>query len=369
MSEDLDVKRVNSWNNLIIAVSRECGKAKRHWRNIGEILIQHQNNNYHIPVFQYNNKPLFGFEESDNKTLTKCPILTYEAIAELLRQLRDYLINTKNIYLLIHSEELGYDSAADCVLVFGGQQYRLNNRSTQKCHAMLEPDGQTPDEWSIYLKELANSTGNSGKHLELWEFIHDNRSPIYKCLKSEGNTYECLLTHGLKKNVIEPFSLLKHHIMTSFLDLDIDWQGINELSKKNLKVAQEYLDEVLKKSNNYYCQKLVNLWFYLKGNEQSEINNIIASLNEDQLPYKKSVLDLINELTNEAKEKRLQTLLEHVGLKINKKEPSIIDYLKNLDSMVKNENKRDINKFLSLNFHEWYLKLGDLLDELKSFSE
>jgi hypothetical protein len=179
-------------------------------------------------------------------------------------------------------------------------------------------------------------------------------------------------------------SLIKHSIMTSFLDLDIDWQGIKEVNEKDKESAKKYLNDILEKKSENYCQKLVNLWFYLTGNKDLKIESINSSLEKDKLPYKKSVLDLINESSNETKEnlkKRWQILLVHIGLEIEnnyesffdnknittKKKSSIIDYLENLDSITK--GKEDINKFLSFDFHKWYLKLGDLLDELKIFLE
>ena len=228
--------------------------------------------------------------------------------------------------------------------------------------------------------------------IKFLDLINENNTveAINKCKEIEKLIIE------LSKQTIKIYSLLKHRIMTSFLDLDIDWQGIKEVNEKDKENAKEYLNDILKgKSNNYYRQKLVNLWFYLTGNEdlkiektekgiKEKIENIYSSLKKDRIPYEKSVLDLINELTNETKEnlkKRWRTLLEHVGLDIKnnnesffdnenittKKKSSIIDYLENLDSMIKGE--KDINKFLSFNFHEWYLKLGDLLEELKSFLE
>jgi hypothetical protein len=375
MSNNLKVKEVNSWDNLIIVVSRKCGQ----WQNIGNINIQHQSNSDSIPVFQYNDKPLFGFEESEGKRLTRRPVLAYEAIKQLLIQLKNYINGTKNIYLLIHSEELGFNSETGYAVRFNNQTFTLSQRITQKRHAVLEPNGQTQGDWRIYLVTLANDTQISGKHWELWEFIHEGPSLIYKCLSGKEDIYECLLTYGLKKNIIEPFSLLKHSIMTSFLDLDIDWQGIKEVNEKDKESAKKYLNAILeKKSENYYCQKLVNLWFYLTGENDLKIDDkVTTSLDKKDLPYEKSVLDLINELTNEIKEnleKRWQTLLKHVELVIEKKNktekvPSITEYLKNLDKMIKDEKERDINKFLNFNFHEWYLKLGDLLEELKSFLE
>jgi hypothetical protein len=375
MSNNLKVKEVNSWDNLIIVVSRKCEQ----WQNIGNINIQHQSNTDSIPVFQYNDKPLFGFEESEGKRLTRRPILAYEAIKLLLMQLKNYINETKNIYLLIHSEELGFNPETGFEIRFNNQIFTLSQRTTQERHAVLEPNGQMQGDWRIYLVTLANDTQISGKHWELWEFIHEEPSLIYNCLSGKEDIYECLLTYGLKKNIIEPFSLLKHSIMTSFLDLDIDWQGIKEVNEKDKESAKKYLNDILeKKSENYYCQKLVNLWFYLTGKNDLKIDDkVTTSLDKKDLPYEKSVLDLINELTNEIKEnleKRLQTLLKHVELENenkNKSEkvPSITEYLKNLDKMIKDKKERDINKFLNFNFHEWYLKLGDLLEELKSFLE
>jgi len=400
MSNNLKVKEVNSWDNLIIVVSRKCEK----WQNIGNINIQHQSNSDSIPVFQYNDKPLFGFEESEGKRLTRHPVLAYEAIKQLLIQLKNYVNGTKNIYLLIHSEELGFNPEPGFAIRFNNQIFTLSQRTTQKRHAVLEPNGQTQGNWSIYLVTLAEVTQISGKHWELWEFIHEKSSLIYKCLSGKEDIYECLLTYGLKKNIIEPFSLLKHSIMTSFLDLDIDWQGIKEVNEKDKENAKKYLNDILKGKSNYYCQKLVNLWFYLTGKNDLKIDDkVTPSLDKKDLPYKKSVLDLINELDNDRKNNlkdKWINLLKHVGLNVYKDEEYpykieninldekslVILYLKNIDLMSQQDEKnRNVNIFLGkfekkedskkekeiiyFNFHKWYLKLGDLLDELKIFLE
>jgi len=221
--------------------------------------------------------------------------------------------------------------------------------------------------------------------------------------KSIKFDWETLKKEVEKKSVIKPFSLLKHSIMTSFLDLDIDWQGIKEVNEKDKENAKEYLNDILKgKSNNYYCQKLVNLWFYLTGKNDLKIDDkVTTSLNKKDLPYEKSVLDLINEL-DELKKYNLKekwiNLLRHVGLNVDKdkNEPYKIEninldeksivilYLKNIDLLSQqNKENRNVNIFLGklektedekkeiiyFNFHEWYLKLGDLLGELKSFLE
>ena len=205
----------------------------------------------------------------------------------------------------------------------------------------------------------------------------------------------------LKKNIIKDFSLLKHRITNSFLDLDIDWQGLKQVSEKDKNKAKKYLNAVLNKNvSNYYKQKLVNLWFYLTGNKNNnlKINKTKTSLDKKQLPSEKSILDLINELDNEKKnaiKEQWCVLLNHVGLKVNNDpfnvsnisvddESNIVKYLKNLDEMIQDQSKRDINKFLGkiekeieggqkeityFNFHHWYLKLGDLLESLKIFLE
>jgi hypothetical protein len=195
MASNLNVNKAASWDHLIIVVSRLCGQ----WQNIGDINIQHQSNSDSIPVFQYNDKPLFGFEESEGKRLTRRPILAYEAIKLLLMQLKNYINETKNIYLLIHSEELGFNPETGFEIRFNNQIFTLSQRTTQERHAVLEPDGQTQGNWSIYLVTLANDTQILGKHWELWEFIHEGPSLIYKCLSGKEDIYECLLTYGLKK--------------------------------------------------------------------------------------------------------------------------------------------------------------------------
>jgi len=207
-----------------------------------------------------------------------------------------------------------------------------------------------------------------------------------------------------KRNILFNFSLLKHRIMTSFLDLDIDCQGIKEVNEKDKESAKKYLNDILKGKSNYYGQKLVNLWFYLTGKNDLKIaDKVTTSLNKKDLPYEKSVLDLINEL-DELKKYNLKekwiNLLRHVGLNVDKdkNEPYKIEninldekslvilYLKNIDLMSQqNEKNRNVNIFLGkfekkedskkekeiiyFNFHKWYLKLGDLLDELKIFLE
>jgi len=208
-----------------------------------------------------------------------------------------------------------------------------------------------------------------------------------------------------KEIIIKNFSLLKHRIMNSFLDLDIDYQGIKEVNEKDKNKTKEYLDKVLaskkskrkKSKQNYYKQKLVNLWFYLTGKNDLKINETKITLGKDQLPNQKSILDLINELDNEKKdaiEKQWRSLLNHVGLKVNNdpfnvskisvdENSEIVKYLENLDEMIQDQSKRDINKFLGkiekmedgqkkityFDFHQWYLKLGDLLESLKIFLE
>ena len=176
------------------------------------------------------------------------------------------------------------------------------------------------------------------------------------------------------------FSLIKHRIMNSFLDLEIDWQGISEVYKKDKNKAKEYLNDVLNnKSENYYQQKLVNLWFYLTGNqdlkiidEQNQtITSITSLLKKDNLPDKKSIYDLVNNLDESKKKKYFEPLLKHVGLSTNNSiddKAIIVNYLKSIDNnMVKDEKIRNVKEFIKFDFHKWYLKLGDLLETLKRF--
>jgi len=248
-----------------------------------------------------------------------------------------------------------------------------------------------PNNWKAKSYSLA-----SGNESQFQKILKSNEKGKYlDSSASFEDIFECFFL-----NLPKLFSLLKHRITNSFLDLDIDWQGLKQVSEKDKNKAKKYLNAVLNKNvSNYYKQKLVNLWFYLTGNKNNnlKINKTKTSLDKKQLPSEKSILDLINELDNEKKnaiKEQWCVLLNHVGLKVNNDpfnvsnisvddNANIVKYLKNLDEMISKKSKRDINKFLGkiekiedgqkkityFNFHHWYLKLGDLLESLKIFLE
>ncbi|MEO0136375.1 MAG: hypothetical protein ABIL40_10825 [candidate division WOR-3 bacterium] len=105
---------------------------------------------------------------------------------------------------------------------------------------------------------------------DLIEYVHKLQGNKQVDLdENQFNKYLEIAINGLKKNkdLIQPFSLLKHRIAHLFLPMDIDLQGISEVkSKNNIEKAVEYLKEVVeeKKDNPaYYRQRLADLWYIL----------------------------------------------------------------------------------------------------------
>ena len=172
----------------------------------------------------------------------------------------------------------------------------------------------------------------------------------------------------------EILSRLQHIIMNIFLPLDIDWQGIKSALEEDRSKAEHYFDDV--KGSIKGSNLLKSLWFYLAGEKISmgeKINDII-------LPDKKSIYDIkcdiINNTNDEEKKRKIndiwQEILIHVGLKQGFTKDSDSNFVKFLEGI---ENQT-INEFLrsftingkNYNFHTWYLKLGELLDELKKIA-
>jgi hypothetical protein len=198
------------------------------------------------------------------------------------------------------------------------------------------------------------------------------KKPTKNTKKIELNIKELREEISKKHHLIE-LSLLKHKIMNLILPLDIDWQGILEISKNDKNKANIYL----KKIKGSYKNLLEILWFYLLGERLSK-NKIKVRKNE--LPNKKSVSDILSPYeSKEEVESKWKEILTHCGLEKSSsdeikidKELGIVKYFQKL----KNRNI-SINDFLNnfmvnnrkYNFHSWYLELGDLFDDLKKLLE
>jgi hypothetical protein len=248
--------------------------------------------------------------------------------------------------------------------------------------------------WGEFVEAFKGMKGTNINSIQI-SFIEDYssamaRKDIYEkieklctsCRTQERNCEELikkLWEYFSKEKKIEEgdeiLSRLQHRIMNLFLPLDIDWQGIKSVLEEDRSKAEQYFDNVkgsIKRSN-----LLKLLWFYLAGEKLSmgeKINDII-------LPDKKSIYDvkcdIINNTNDEKKKRKIndiwQEILIHVGLKQGFTKDSDSNFVKYLEGI---ENQT-IDEFLSsftineknYNFHTWYLKLGELLDELKKIAE
>ena len=287
-------------------------------------------------------------------------------------------------------------------------------------------------------ESLLNSTNKKSEDYDIYYATHTSydklvrekdfkKSPYHCDLKHESNTqpFETIvkllntikeekdkekvaeLFDGLceiikKKPIIPNFSLLKHQIAHLFLPLDIDLQGIYEVSKQSKDEAVKYLKEVLENKNKnktFYRQKLADLQFMVAKVE----GEVATSLTENDLPDKESILDLLPEDKTIVKEEWEMLLkLSGLGLKENKNnlfnkedlevkvDSGIFVFMKLLDDKIgkyckdeKSININDVNEILdaeplkklleeigfhsfSLNpFSHWYNFLNSYLDKLR----
>lgn len=408
---------------LIVVVSRLCSK----WTEIGDIIID---NGEALPIYQKDNTPLLGFSESDEQNpITKNPKATYDALVKLFQELRKKgnLSEIENIYIVIHDKELGIKGEIDmsyCV-EFDDVSLCINEGGiTQKRLAVLKGDNSkvSEDQWYLYLQHLSQETEIPGKHWELWGFIHESSSDINNCL-NKGDIYSCLLEEGIKKNIIKPFSLLKHRIAHLFLSIDVDLQGIGVLRKQGAKgemqnaanTPKTYLRDVLNnKEKAYYRQRLADLQFlvakvsvgveepFLKCDPEPSGEAVSSALSESNLPDGKAMVDLILEGNRNDYSVILfwSALLNLSGLKPeNRKKPfkniipdtdsSIFKFMCLMDCKIDKKNnisEDDVNDVMHFfakiegdkgrtvdvanvspisSFHDWFCALVDCLEKLR----
>ena len=220
------------------------------------------------------------------------------------------------------------------------------------------------------------------------------------------------------KTLSEKLSILKHRISHLFMPLDIDLQGIKEVKEKQSSdKAVEYLKDVLKSKKGdteFYRRKLADLQFIVvkvcKNNKQPKLNCnstpsdeelVKPKIKENDLPDKKSILDLIPEKKREIVKTDWENLLNlsGLGLKANKSnqfdqnllEPKfdspIFGFMRLLDCKIEKYssdpssiNINDVNDVLNfkplrkllenlpslgLSFHDWLVALDESLDKLR----
>ena len=256
-------------------------------------------------------------------------------------------------------------------------------------HPHYEADTNSQDtvlkQWGIFVETFKKKKDTNINSIQI-SFIENyhHTENCYEMIKTlcencrgtqNGNCEKLigeLWDHFSKEKKIEKsneiLSRLQHRIMNLFLPLDIDWQGIKSVLEEDRSKAEQYFDNVKRSIKGSKLLEL--LWFYLAG---EKINDII-------LPDKKSIYDvkcdIINNTNDDEKKRKIndiwQEILIHVGLKQGFTKDSDSNFVKYLEGI---ENQT-IDKFLSsftineknYNFHTWYLKLGELLDELKKIA-
>ena len=212
-------------------------------------------------------------------------------------------------------------------------------------------------------KELGNFNKNiacTGEYEHVsTDDIYDALSKVLDSLKSkkfnEYNGYLESLVEAIKKNLIKPFSLLKHRIAHLWLPLDIDLQGIKEVmssefgvqsSEEKKKRAEDYLKDVLTgKDGQFYRQKLADLQYMVAGEhvdfsgangnikcengEINECNPVEPQDKENLFADDKSIYDLILESdkkdvidSKEWQVLKLLSELEKIDEKADEKNPT-----------------------------------------------
>jgi hypothetical protein len=287
----------------------------------------------------------------------------------------------KNIYVAVHAlSNYAKDKDVD------GFKKEFNSKVAYIC------DFHHIDEYKEFTDAL----------IKFLDLINKNntREAIKKCEEIKK------LIEKFSKQTIKNFSLLKHRIAHLFLPLDIDLQGIYEVSKQSKDEAVKYLKEVLENKNKnptFYRQKLADLQFMV-----AKVKGVGGtSLTENDLPDNKSILDLLPDLLPEDKtivkeEWEMLLKLSGLGLKENKNnlfnkedlevkvDSGIFVFMKLLDDKIgkyckdeKSININDVNEILdaeplkklleeigfhsfSLNpFSHWYNFLNSYLDKLR----
>jgi hypothetical protein len=242
-------------------------------------------------------------------------------------------------------------------------------------------------------KPYSLAQGNVSQFKKILE--EKNGKYVFNTSASFQDIFSCFFL-----NLPELFSILQHRIANLFLSLDMNLQGIYEVSKQSKEKAVEYLKDILKnKSKTFYRQKLADLQFMV-----AKVNGEVAtSLTKNDLPDKESILDLLPEDKTIVKEEWEMLLkLSGLGLKENgnnlfnredlkvKVDSGIFVFMKLLDDKIgkyckdkKSININDVNEILeaeplkklleeigfhsfSLNpFSHWYNFLNSYLDKLR----
>lgn len=264
---------------------------------------------------------------------------------------------------------------------------------------------------NIGVKTWPYSLAIGQEELELWNTLSKLKDNEFE--KNFDEVWDTIQ----KKTIIPNFSLLKHRIAHLWLPLDIDLQGIQEVSRQQAgSSSQEYLKNVLTgKDNQFYRQKLAKFQYVLAGEhvDFSQANGSIKCENgkikecsqvkpqdkENLLVDNKSIYDLIRESDKKdvIDSQDWQALKLLSGLKlingvdeknptnktykaINYKDSPIFQFICLMDCMISGECPSDVTKVLDpfdnwevknanperiTSFHSWFCALDDCLDKFR----
>ena len=254
-------------NPLIFVVSRQTAQ----WnKTIGTISADQDKLDVKQYQFEGQDYSMLGIDEKDS-LITKNLPATSEAINLIFSRIVD-LEAFRKIILVIHDKELFRKRGT----------YRTNNlqklekkwTGAQFDRTDLNPYGDFNDKRQYLICEAFNKcTTHSECEFELWSFMHDDESNIYKkALTSGKNVYDELikvLIPNYKKKLID----IKFCTLQLLLPLHIDLMGLSacDATKRN-----EYWNNIKKASfcDNKYKKILNEVCSLIDGNGSDNVEPI-----------------------------------------------------------------------------------------------
>lgn len=185
-----------------------------------------------------------------------------------------------------------------------------------------------------------------------------------------------------KKKQIKGITILKHRIAHLFLPLDIDFQGLREVTdqQKRREYAKEIIDDYRNRCADYpFLQLLADLHFLVsKANEITLDTGVTVgkSLSDESLPDGKCVKEVLEEAGVAFPSDLKQKLKQICAFKNDwsfDPDAEIAKFLCALDKAVKENSPDDflkivdsgVNGFNGQSFHQWLAELDKALDELR----
>ena len=249
-------RKTEVWNEMIAAISKDKENLKYIQTSLGEDLSKPEYKEI-LAVKQYQfegqDYSMLGIDD-ENSLITEDLPATSEAINLIFSRIVD-LEAFRKIILVIHDKELFQKRGT----------YRTNNlqklekkwTGAQFDRTELNPDGDFNDKRQYLICEAFNKcTTHSECEFELWSFMHEDESNIYKkALMSEKNVYDELikvLIPNYKKKLIG----IKFCVLQLFLPFHIDFTGISACDETKRNMYWDKIKRVFFSDNQY--EKILN---------------------------------------------------------------------------------------------------------------